>query len=226
MMERRLGRGWKAALRRSWWEEGRMRAASALLTHSPSTVPIRTSEFVIADRRAFSRFDGEDTDWRWRRPPPPPWAAKPLWRLQRKEPGWVVGEHMQVFLCPAAGAAGIGRRWGLWRSRGAAKARERSMEKRTEEVGGADPTKLTRVGEDERWKKLGDLEEKLEAEEEAKAEAEEDGDKHRPLVGEIDRRKAAELEQTEPSDLLEFATAIDGFLIWANQAPLRRWIYS
>lgn len=189
-----------------------MRAASALLTHSPSTVPIRTSEFVIADRRAFSRFDGEDTEWWWRWPQP--WAAKPLWRLQRKEPGWVVGEHMQVFLWPPAGEAGIGRRWGLWRSRGEAKPRERSMEKRTEDVGGADPRKLTRVGEVERWKKLGDFEEKLEAEE--------DGDEHRPPVGEIDRRKAAELEQTEPLDLLEFGAAAIALDSLSGQTELPR----
>jgi len=49
-----LGRGWKDVLLRMWWLEGRMRAARALLTHSPSTPPILTSEFVMADLLAFS----------------------------------------------------------------------------------------------------------------------------------------------------------------------------
>ncbi|CAL9115535.1 unnamed protein product [Musa acuminata var. zebrina] len=88
MRERRLGRGWKSALRRCWWEDGRMRAARARFTHSPSTAPIRTREFVIAERRALRRLDGEETAawWMWR----------PLWSLQRKEPGWVVGAQRQV----------------------------------------------------------------------------------------------------------------------------------
>uniref|UniRef100_A0A5K1C065 Uncharacterized protein n=1 Tax=Nymphaea colorata TaxID=210225 RepID=A0A5K1C065_9MAGN len=60
-----------------------MRAARALLTHSPSTVPIRTSEFVIDDLLASSRFDGGPVF---------------LCRLQRKDPGCVVGEHMHVLL--------------------------------------------------------------------------------------------------------------------------------
>jgi hypothetical protein len=33
------------------------------LTHSPSTPPIRTSEFFIADLRMFSRFVGYDPAW-------------------------------------------------------------------------------------------------------------------------------------------------------------------
>jgi hypothetical protein len=49
-----LGRGWKDVLLRMWWLEGRMRAVRALLTHSPSTPPILTSEFVMADLLAFS----------------------------------------------------------------------------------------------------------------------------------------------------------------------------
>jgi len=48
-----LGRGSKEVLLRMWWLEGRIRAVRALLTHSPSTPPILTSEFVIADLLAF-----------------------------------------------------------------------------------------------------------------------------------------------------------------------------
>jgi len=60
--ESRLGRGWKSARRRCWCDDGRISVASALFTHSPpSTVPIRTSEFVIADLRIFSRFGEYDT---------------------------------------------------------------------------------------------------------------------------------------------------------------------
>jgi len=49
-----LGRGWKDVLLLMSWLEGRMRAARALLTHSPSTPPILTSEFVMADLLALS----------------------------------------------------------------------------------------------------------------------------------------------------------------------------
>lgn len=72
-----------------------MRAARARLTRSPSTVPIRTRELVMADRRALRRLEGdenEDPD----PPPPNEAAAAALWRAQRKDPGCVVGEHMQV----------------------------------------------------------------------------------------------------------------------------------
>jgi len=48
-----LRRGSKEVLLRMWWLEGRIRAVRALLTHSPSTPPILTSEFVIADLLAF-----------------------------------------------------------------------------------------------------------------------------------------------------------------------------
>ena len=60
--ESRLGRGWKSARRRCWCDDGRISVARALFTHSPpSTVPILTSEFVIADLRIFSRFGEYDT---------------------------------------------------------------------------------------------------------------------------------------------------------------------
>lgn len=58
MTESRLGLGWKAALLLCWCEDGRIRADNALLTHSPSTPPIRTNEFVIADLRIFNLVDG------------------------------------------------------------------------------------------------------------------------------------------------------------------------
>lgn len=89
MTESRLGLGWNPALLLWWCEEGRIKVANALLTKSPSTVPIRTREFVIADLRAFSRwFDEYETDW----------LLVFLWRLHRNEPGCVLGEHRQVFL--------------------------------------------------------------------------------------------------------------------------------
>nr|KYP46780.1 hypothetical protein KK1_031624 [Cajanus cajan] len=86
MIERRLGLDSNAALLLCWCDEGRINAVRARFTHSPSTPPILTSEFFIADRRMLSRFDGNEPDGAW-------WF---LWRLQRNEPGCVVGEHMHV----------------------------------------------------------------------------------------------------------------------------------
>lgn len=66
-----------------------MRAESARFTQSPSTAPIRTSEFFMAERRALRLFNGEEkavAAWSW----------LPLWRPQRKDPGCVVGEQRQV----------------------------------------------------------------------------------------------------------------------------------
>lgn len=118
------------------------------MTNSPSTVPIRTSEFVIADRLALSRFEGDEIAAVGR-------LYMPLWRLQRKEPGWVVGEHMQVLRRLGADIseritgsplvmADIERPGEVGRS----------IEKRMEAAGGEDPTKFTRVGEDDRERKL------------------------------------------------------------------------
>lgn len=56
MVESRLGLGRKSALLLWLWEEGRIRADKARRTRSPSTPPILTSEFVIADLRALRRF--------------------------------------------------------------------------------------------------------------------------------------------------------------------------
>jgi hypothetical protein len=102
MMESRLGVGWKSVLLRRLCDEGRIRAVNARLTHSPSTPPIRTSEFFIADLRMFSRFVGYDPAW-WL---PWLWWDEFLWRLQRKDPGCDVGEHVHVFL-----GMEIGLRW-------------------------------------------------------------------------------------------------------------------
>lgn len=49
----RLFCGRKSARRRRLWEDGRIRAERARLSRSPSTVPIRTKELVIADLRIF-----------------------------------------------------------------------------------------------------------------------------------------------------------------------------
>ncbi|KAG0464005.1 hypothetical protein HPP92_020074 [Vanilla planifolia] len=160
--ERRLGRGLNAARRRCWCDEGRISAVSARFTHSPSTVPIRTSELVIADRRAFSRLDGEETECR---------EESPLWRLQRKDPGWLVGEHMQVFRGGAAGEIGrlLAANWSSERERG-------------------DPTRLMRVGEADRWgEKSQQREAKVEAGETEKAVAEDEAKAELTPVGEENR---------------------------------------
>lgn len=67
-------------------------ARARLIRSDPSTVPIRTSEFVMADLLMLSRLEVAVTL------PPLPWGwyLAFLWRAQRKEPGWVVGEHMHV----------------------------------------------------------------------------------------------------------------------------------
>lgn len=91
MTERRLGLDSNADLLFCWCEEGRIKAVNARFTHSPSTPPILTREFFIADLRMLSRFDGYESEW---------WIEfEPLflWRLHRNEPGCVVGEHIHVF---------------------------------------------------------------------------------------------------------------------------------
>ncbi|RDX59861.1 hypothetical protein CR513_61814, partial [Mucuna pruriens] len=156
-MESLLGLGQKSPRLLCWCEEGRINAARALFTRSPSTPRILTSEFVIADLRALRRFGeyGAAATVAWLF----------LWRLQRKEPGCVVGEHMHVRFC-----------WRGLLCRGATAMErfgdtERSRENRTEE----EPERLTRVGEEGRLKKVVEREEKLEVED-AKAEEEEDGE--------------------------------------------------
>lgn len=88
-----------------------------------------------------------------------------MWRLHRNDPGWLVGEHMQVF------------RWGLEGVEMAFLAGTKEMERlgevgrlsrenRTEAEGAAlVPAKWTRVGDVDRWKKV---EEEKDEEEEAK----------------------------------------------------------
>lgn len=118
MWERRLGLGWKASRRRSWCEEGLMRVVKVLFNSSPSTPPIRTSEFFIADLLRFSALLLDDD------------AvcicccrcciifcsccccflfcscsANRLWYAHRNEPGWVVGEHMHVLFSLVDGTA-------------------------------------------------------------------------------------------------------------------------
>lgn len=102
---------------------------------------------------------------------------KPLWRLQRKEPGCVVGAHRQVRFCcicwplcfftpfeppPVRGATERDRFGEM----------DRSKENRTDEAEEG-PHRLTRVGEVEPRKKVEEREEKLKLVEDAKAEEEE-----------------------------------------------------
>jgi hypothetical protein len=96
MRERRLGLGWNAVRRRCWCEEGLIRADKARFTKSPpSTPPILTSEFVIADLRRLRWYDAVFCWWPWS----PPRVAKgeALCREHRNEPGCVVGEHAHAF---------------------------------------------------------------------------------------------------------------------------------
>ena len=109
MTESRLGLGWKAARLRSWCEEGRIRAVRALLTQSPSTPPIRTSEFVIADLSMLSRLEGYGAAW-WL---PLPWEEF-LWRLHRNDPGCDVGEHIHLFFVAGIGPQVLLFRTWLW----------------------------------------------------------------------------------------------------------------
>lgn len=126
--ESRLGRGWKSARRRCWCDDGLISVARALFTHSPpSTVPIRTREFVIADLRIFRRFGEYDTVWLrlWR------FASKFLWKLHRNDPGCVVGEHKHVFFFPPAAAGVKGFR--LTEKERFGEVARLSMENRTED---------------------------------------------------------------------------------------------
>jgi len=120
--ESRLGRGRNPPTRLLCCDccaagEGRTVAASARRAHSPpSTAPIRTSALPI--RRlalAPSRLlvglelpgDGGEVGLCPCPCPCPPWGAlRSLWRLQRNEPGWFVGEHMQVLRLRAPPADG------------------------------------------------------------------------------------------------------------------------
>lgn len=93
MTDRRLGLGWKADRRRCWCEEGLIKADKDLFTRSaPSTPPILTNEFVIADLRIFN-----DPFWNWLRFATFTEYLEFLWKEHLKEPGCFVGEHMHVF---------------------------------------------------------------------------------------------------------------------------------
>lgn len=82
-------------------------------------------------------------------------ASKFLWKLQRNEPGWFVGEHKHVFFFDDVNGVRLrltaekdllGEVWRL------------SIENLTEDdvVCGDDPYTLIRVGEDDRWKREDD----------------------------------------------------------------------
>ncbi|KAG6494405.1 hypothetical protein ZIOFF_049430 [Zingiber officinale] len=101
----------------------------ARFTHSPSTAPIRTSEFAIADRIALSLFDGEAAAE----------EASPFWRWQRKDPGWVEGEQRQVRQAGADRSAAAAARK---RSGDADRSRE---DKRTGGAESTDPAAATRT---------------------------------------------------------------------------------
>jgi hypothetical protein len=128
MAESLLGRGLNPPARRRCCAV----AASALRAHSPpSTAPIRASALpirLLADAPSRLLVPPGDVGllW-WARPPPG--ALRSLWRLQRNEPGWFVGEHMQLrrLRAPPAGD-----------------------EDETLTGGPADRASVTRVGEAER----------------------------------------------------------------------------
>lgn len=93
--ESRLGLGWNAKRRRCWCEEGLIKADKVFFTRSaPSTPPILTSEFVIADLRKFNVLL---LDWNWLRFAPLTEDFEFLWSAHLNEPGCVVGEHIQTF---------------------------------------------------------------------------------------------------------------------------------
>lgn len=96
--ESRLGLGWKSLRRLCWWDDGRINAANALFTRSPSTVPILTSEFVIADLRAYNLCEWYDAILSWL--PLPFLVLEFLCKLHRNDPGCVVGEQRHVFFDP------------------------------------------------------------------------------------------------------------------------------
>lgn len=149
MAESLLGRGRKSPRRRCWCDDGRISAAKALFTRSPSTPRILTSEFVIAERRALSRFDaycGGD-------------GGGALWRLHRNEPGCVVGEHMQVrfwwWLCLLT----------AWPAPATEMERFGEIAPNRTEGTVEEPERLTRVGDAERLKKVVERAEKVEVDE-------------------------------------------------------------
>ena len=95
IMESRLGFGWKSP-RRFWLcDAGRIRDARERLTKSPSTVPILTIEFAIADLRAYNLCDTVLLLWLTFLI-----VLTFLCKLHRNDPGCVVGEHMHFFFCP------------------------------------------------------------------------------------------------------------------------------
>ncbi|KAF2310537.1 hypothetical protein GH714_013892 [Hevea brasiliensis] len=144
MTESRLGRDWKAARRLCWCEDGRIKADKALLTKSPSTPQILTNELVIADLRAFKRVLGEQLGAECE-------LFMFLWRLQRKDPGCVVGEHIQVLLVVLGSLTTCWPREVLMVEMERLGEIGRSSEIRTEGADGEFPYKLTRVEDADLW---------------------------------------------------------------------------
>lgn len=159
IIESRLRFGLKSTRRRCWWEEGRIRAAKARFTRSPSTPPILTREFVIADLRAFNLLGEYGAGG---------CEIIPLWRLQRNEPGWVVGEHIHVLfellcLCTTRLLPPLREETDTDLFGEVARSRENRTDG-TETEG--EPWSFTRDGEvDLQKKEVADLEEKLEVDE-------------------------------------------------------------
>lgn len=138
MIERRLCRCWKSNRLFCWWDDGRIRAVRARFTQSPSTVPIRTSEFVIADRRRLSRPGEHEAEWESR--------EAFLCIEQRNEPGWLVGEHIHVRFI----LAGFETTWSRTETRELGECdRLREMRNGAGVVG----ERLTLVGDEGRWKR-------------------------------------------------------------------------
>lgn len=178
-MESRLGLGWKSPLLLCWWEEGLIKAAKALFTRSPSTVPILTNEFVIADLLACNRCEWYDTV---------AWLLLLrlltfLCKLQRNDPGCVVGEHIHVFFWPENSrfcpwflcCTAIERPGDDWRSN----------ENLTD--GDRDPRRLTRVGDSDLVVNPAGREEKLDIDEAKADEVDDEIDEEQNLPeGEID----------------------------------------
>lgn len=167
--ESRLGLSWKSAGRRRLCDDGRMWIDRALFTNkSPSTVPILTSEFFIADLRIYKcLLERYGVVWPWLL------CCAPLWRLHLNEPGWVVGEHMQVLFW----FDGKGRCVFCFDFRGeTAMERLRAAENRTEGEGETVLLRRTRFGDMDRVNKLPCRVEKVDDADEQKRS---DGDNER-----------------------------------------------
>lgn len=209
MTESRLGLGWKSPRRRIWCDEGRIKAAKARFTKSPSTVPIRTSEFFIADLWMVKFFNEHaiecDGDCCCGGA-----LLKFLCKLHRKDPGCVVGEHKQVLLQLLTCLRTTCWRWSRVDDIAAIDRRgelDLSIDIRIDRVGdnGASPWRFTRVGDADRWKKLDEVDEqKLELvdEENDNISGVVDEEQNRP-DGDTERWNADAIGNTGRLDLLD-----------------------